>query len=381
MKSFLFALFTLSSLLVASQSPQMFNYQAVARDASANPLPDSTNVNLRFTIHYGSASGTIVYQETQATITNQFGLLTAQVGNGLVVQGSFSGINWGSNTEYLQVEISINGGGYNNMGSTQLISVPYALYAANSGGGTAGATGPTGATGNTGIMGATGPTGATGLPGSGGGATGATGVTGATGMTGATGVTGVTGATGATGATGNAWTDYAVYSETEVNAVAPQTVPVDSTWQPRQLNNTDASAGTSITRNGYYITLQPGTYHISASAQWGISMSGVNSDPLATNSVLRLVDSSNTTTFLLGIAEHPAMLDYNPTDQVLTSNGSYPITLDGVVTVSSTLTLTLQQYLTWSEGNAWGVITPNAGIPMSFGQNEIYTRMLIQKIN
>ncbi len=361
----------------------MFNYQAVARDASGNPLPGSTNVNLRFTIHYGSANGTTVYVETQATTTNQFGLLTAQVGNGLVVQGSFSGINWGSNAEYLEVEISINGGGYNNMGAAQLISVPYALYAANSGGGTVGATGATGATGSgpTGPTGPIGVAGATGIAGLNGGATGATGTNGATGVTGITGATGMTGATGITGATGSAWTDYAVYSEMEANAVTPQTVLTDSTWQPRQLNNTDASAGTSIARNGYYITLQPGTYHISASAQWGVTLpnnDGGIAEYIPARSFLMLADSISNTPVLLGQAEQESIFNAN-TVIVTLATTSYSISLEGVFTIVTPTTAALEHYIACSGIN--NTATYNAGIPMSIGQNEIYARLLIQKIN
>jgi hypothetical protein len=363
MKNILLVLFSLSCCLAVAQVPQMFNYQAVARDASGNPLPDSTTVNLRFTIHYGSANGTTVYQETQATITNQFGLLTAQVGNGLVVQGSFSGINWGSNTEYLEVEISINGGGYNNMGAAQLISVPYALYAANSGGG---------ATGTTGV------TGATGIAGMNGGATGATGMTGAIG---ATGITGATGTTGVTGATGNAWSDYAVYSEIQVNNVPPQTVLTDSNWQPRLLNNTDASAGTSITRNGHYITLQPGTYHISASAQWGVTLPAwccsTGGIYIPARSFLMLADSISNAPILLGQAEQQSI--YDAYTQSLITTASYSISIEGIFTILSPTTITLQHYILCAGIN--NTATYNAGIPMSIGQNEIYARMLIQKTN
>ncbi|MFN8286890.1 MAG: collagen-like protein [Chitinophagales bacterium] len=220
----------LFALTVAAQAPQSFNYQAVARNAAGNVLQNQ-NVGLRFTIRDGSGTGTIVYQETQNKTTNQFGLFSAEVGNGTAVTGNFSGINWGSGAKYLQVEFDAAGGSsYTDMGAAQLLSVPYALYAnqANTGGaqgptgptgpqgiqgpagaqGSQGLQGPTGPTGpqgsGGGATGATGPTGPTGAQGAGGGATGATGPTGATGAKGATGSTGATGATGAgtTGATG-----------------------------------------------------------------------------------------------------------------------------------------------------------------------------------
>jgi hypothetical protein len=158
-----------------------------------------------------------VYKETQSKTTNQFGLFTAEIGGGTVVSGSFGTIAWSSGTKYLQVEIDASGGAsYTDMGATQLLSVPYAMYAdaSGSGGGATGATGPTGpagipgATGATGsgggATGATGATGPTGATGSGGGATGATGPTGAAGTPGATGPAGPAGAPGTAGTPGTA---------------------------------------------------------------------------------------------------------------------------------------------------------------------------------
>lgn len=184
-----------------AQSPQSMNYQAVARNAAGAVIPNQV-IGLRFTIRDGSAGGTLVYSETDTASTNAFGLFTTAIGTGTPVSGSFAGINWGAGSKFLQVEIDPAGGtAYTDMGTTQLLSVPYALYAQTSGNG-AGPTGPTGATGNDGVSGATGPAGVTGATGE----TGATGPTGAglTGATGATGETGPTGPTGVAGATGAA---------------------------------------------------------------------------------------------------------------------------------------------------------------------------------
>lgn len=209
---FIVFVFLLVAVVTKAQAPQLVSYQAVARNASGSIISNQ-NVSVRFTIHDLTPTGTVLFQETQNAITNQFGLFTLQIG----AVSSLAVINWGGGAKYLQVELDATGGSnYLSMGTSQLISVPYALYAANSAPGATGATGPTGAaglngntgatgaTGNTGVTGATGATGAqgnTGATGSGGGATGPTGPTGATGSTGATGA-GVTGATGATGATG-----------------------------------------------------------------------------------------------------------------------------------------------------------------------------------
>lgn len=191
----------LFSIAAMAQAPQSFNYQAIARNSQGQPIA-SQQVLVRFTVRNAQSGGAVLYQETQSQNTNQFGLFTAAVGSGSPSVGSplFTAISWGNTSAYLQVEFDVTGQGnaFVDMGTSQLLSVPYALYAANGGGG-GGVTGPTGATGQAGVQGPTGPTGATGT---GGGATGATGPTGQNGTPGQNGAPGVTGATGATGVTG-----------------------------------------------------------------------------------------------------------------------------------------------------------------------------------
>lgn len=212
----------LVALGLTAQVPQQIGYQAIARDNTGAALA-SHSISVRLTIHDGSASGTNVYQETFTGITtNQFGLFTLNIGTGTPVgANTFSSVNWGTGTKWLQVEFDAAGGSsYTSMGTSQLNAVPYALYAANAPAGATGATGPTGpagaagvagptgagATGPTGPVGPTGsgagPTGATGPTGSGGGATGATGPTGPQGTAGVAGPTGPAGSVGAAGAPG-----------------------------------------------------------------------------------------------------------------------------------------------------------------------------------
>jgi len=177
-----------------AQSPQQMNYQAVVRNSSGTPVANNTPVKLRFSIHDVSPTGTVVFNETQTTTANQFGLVNVQIGT----LGNLAIVNWGVGAKYLQVETDINNSGtFIDMGTSQLLSVPYALYAANSNVGPQGATGATGLNGQDGATGATGATGTTDAVG------GATGAIGATGNDGATGANGSTGATGATGANGS----------------------------------------------------------------------------------------------------------------------------------------------------------------------------------
>ena len=180
-----------------AQTPQKFNYQAVCRDNIGNIIAGQT-VSLRLTIHDLLPGGTVLYKETHNLTTNNFGLVTIAIGGGTVDTGTFSNIPWGAGDKYLEVELDA-GSGFNSVGTTQLLSVPYALYAENANvPGIPGATGPQGPIGNDGAIGATGPQGPTGND----GAIGPTGTQGPIGETGATGQTGVAGATGLTGSAG-----------------------------------------------------------------------------------------------------------------------------------------------------------------------------------
>lgn len=127
-----FHTFLLTALLcgsLAAQVPQAFDFQAVARDASGNVL-SAQPVSVRLSVHSGDPVGTIVYQETHAVSTNAFGLFSVAVGQGSTVLGVFADVSWGAAAHYLHVELDATGGSdYVDMGTTQLLSVPYALQA------------------------------------------------------------------------------------------------------------------------------------------------------------------------------------------------------------------------------------------------------------
>jgi len=112
-----------------AQVPQGIPYQSIIRDGSGNAVANQS-VRLRFSIHDSIAAGTVVYQETFQTSTNSLGLTNVNIGMGTVVVGTFSGINWVKNSKFMQVEIDATGGtNFTDMGTTQMMSVPYALYA------------------------------------------------------------------------------------------------------------------------------------------------------------------------------------------------------------------------------------------------------------
>lgn len=127
------SMIVLSSTDVFAQIPQVMNYQGVARNSVGNAIPNKI-MKLRLTIRTNLPNGATVYSEMRQITTNAAGLFTVQIGSpgAELTTGSFSSINWLSGTKYLQVELDPEGGAaFTDMGSTQLVSVPYALSAAS----------------------------------------------------------------------------------------------------------------------------------------------------------------------------------------------------------------------------------------------------------
>lgn len=124
------ALFACLSLY--GQVSQGFNYQAVARDASGEIL-SGQDVGLQIDILQGSGEGEAVYREVFFPLTNEFGLINIVVGNGSVLHGSFEEIDWSQGPYFIQIHIDPDGGSnFIEMGTSQLLSVPYALHATTS---------------------------------------------------------------------------------------------------------------------------------------------------------------------------------------------------------------------------------------------------------
>lgn len=111
-----------------SQSPQAFNYQGLALDANDAVLRNQT-VDLRLTIFSGQPNGNIEYQEAHTVTTSQHGIFSLQIGNGTVLQGQFSSIDWANKAHWMESEMDTDGNGYFTLGTTPFVSVPYALHA------------------------------------------------------------------------------------------------------------------------------------------------------------------------------------------------------------------------------------------------------------
>lgn len=117
------------SLLTFAQVPQGISYQAIALNSSGTPVV-SSNVRVKLSVLDVSATGSVIYSETHLKTTNAQGLFNLTIGQGTIVSGVFNTINWGTNSKFLKVEMDAAGGTtYVIVGTTQLLSVPYALAA------------------------------------------------------------------------------------------------------------------------------------------------------------------------------------------------------------------------------------------------------------
>jgi hypothetical protein len=128
-KAFLIFLVLAATIKLNSQIPQGINYQAIVRDAGGAIL-DNKSINVELTIQ--SSTGIPVWREIKAVTSNQFGLISFVLGTGtnqLGVPVSFSGIDWNSTLLYIKTRVEFPAGHWNEMGTSQIMSVPYALIA------------------------------------------------------------------------------------------------------------------------------------------------------------------------------------------------------------------------------------------------------------
>lgn len=121
------------AVLLRAQAPQGIPYQSALRNSSGGSLMNQI-VTLRFSIRDSLATGSIVYQETHTGTTNAQGLISVNIGQGTPVTGSFVQINWSKNPKFLQIEMNPGGGmTYTDLGTQQMMSVPFALYSNSAG--------------------------------------------------------------------------------------------------------------------------------------------------------------------------------------------------------------------------------------------------------
>jgi hypothetical protein len=122
----------LISLISFAQAPELMSYQALVRNADGDLIQEAS-VGIRISILQGSETGTEVYSETHTVNSNENGLVTLSIGSGST-SDDFSAIDWGNGSYYIKSETDPTGGAnYTISGTSQLLSVPYALYAKSSG--------------------------------------------------------------------------------------------------------------------------------------------------------------------------------------------------------------------------------------------------------
>ena len=128
-KTYSLLLASVLTVTIFAQAPEKMSYQAVIRDAGNN-LVTSQGVGMQLSILQGTITGPAVYIETQTPTTNINGLVSIEIGSGTVVSGVFNTIDWSAGPYYIKTETDPTGGiTYTITGTSQLMSVPYALHA------------------------------------------------------------------------------------------------------------------------------------------------------------------------------------------------------------------------------------------------------------
>ncbi len=121
-------LFVTVALNVFAQSPEKMSYQAIIRKQN-NTLVTNTNISLKVIVHQSAVTGTNVYEETHNVKTNANGLVSLEIGTGVINNGTFSSIAWEKGPYFIETQVDVTGGtNYDIIGVTQLLSVPYALH-------------------------------------------------------------------------------------------------------------------------------------------------------------------------------------------------------------------------------------------------------------
>lgn len=116
-----------------SQMPKAFSYQAVVRNSQGKVIAKQS-VGIKVEILRGSTDGTVVYAETQTPESSQTGTVNLLIGKGSVTEGTFADIDWGAATYFLRISMDVQGGSnYEVVSTTQMLPVPYALYAEKAG--------------------------------------------------------------------------------------------------------------------------------------------------------------------------------------------------------------------------------------------------------
>ena len=189
----LFIAFLMASSILSAQAPQAFSYQGMVMDSNGNLV---TNSQVGIEIEIFSNNDPATYTEVHSVMSTDLGHVNLEIGRGTPASNFqfFDDVKWNAGEVFMNISMDVTGGAdFQLVGTVQLLSVPFALFANQANDGPVGPTGPTGPTGPQGLAGPTGATGQTGLPGTGIGPTGPQGNPGPEGPAGPQGVKGPTG--------------------------------------------------------------------------------------------------------------------------------------------------------------------------------------------
>ena len=122
-------------MLTFAQSPKTISYQAILRDNIGVLISNDADVSVRVSLIQGNLiDNNVIYSEHHDVATNANGLFTIEIGGGTILTGNFGNINWANGPFFIKTETAPSGGtNYSITGTTQLLSVPYALYAKKTG--------------------------------------------------------------------------------------------------------------------------------------------------------------------------------------------------------------------------------------------------------
>src|SRR4051812_12848389 len=127
MKAKLLLIFSLYLGTTFAQAPHLINYQGIARDQNGAPILSQT-ISIRFELIQGTISSPTVFSETQNIVTNSLGLFTTQIGKNST--GVLDTLKWNAGNFFLRIGVDVNGGSaFTDIGTQQLVSVPYAINA------------------------------------------------------------------------------------------------------------------------------------------------------------------------------------------------------------------------------------------------------------
>jgi hypothetical protein len=352
-KAFLLFFLISFALINKAQVPEKVSYQAVIRNTS-NALVTNSAVGMRISILQTTPNGTAVYVETQTPTTNANGLVSVEIGGGTVVSGNFANINWANGPYFIKTETDPNGGtNYNIIGISQLLSVPYALFAEK-----------TNSINGVSII--------------------------DTSNINELQTLSILGNTLSISNSNSVQlpelllNDYAVFYEKQPSGFESQNVLVNNQWSERFLNTTSIINGNSISRTGNNFTLKQGTYFVSINATWAWKdnfNSGDQNYAFKSINKLRIVDSQNNT--ILNSISHVIPTKFGSLINSGFSNGeNYVINLTGIINTQIQDVYRLQHFINFFDfpGSTNPTIF-SSGIPASINnEDEIYLDIKIIKI-